>query len=387
MSITIQDSLEKLIAWIDKDNYSGWDIYDGLSILGNKKIVHNPLINFGFTQVFKWSPFNFRPLLGYKKITMPKAMGLFLHGYLALTEKHHNVPAHENYLGKARVIAKWLKENALNGFSGPCWNFGFNYKFMFDSPTVVITSVITKGLFEFYKQTGDNEIKELLFKIPPFVLKDLHITKTDPGICFSYTPIKPDCCYNATLFAAEILARAYTLNKCHEYKEKALATVDYVISKQHPDGRWNYSIGLKSHIERPQVDFHQGYILESLFEINKLLGKDPQIENSIIKGLDFYRNNQFKDDGRSFWRYPKFYPIDIHNQAQGIITFSLMKDYDFDYLPFAKTIAEWTINNMQDKSGYFYYKKRRSITNKIPYMRWSNAWMFSALATLNFYEK
>lgn len=43
-------------------------------------------------------------------------------------------------------------------------------------------------------------------------------------------------------------------------------------------------------------------------------------------------------------------------------------------------IAKWAINNMQDNKGYFYYQKTRWYTNKIPYMRWSQAWMFYALA-------
>jgi len=46
---------------------------------------------------------------------------------------------------------------------------------------------------------------------------------------------------------------------------------------------------------------------------------------------------------------------------------------------FAMKIAEWTINNnMIDKDGYFYYRKYKLYTNKISYMRWSNAWMFLA---------
>jgi hypothetical protein len=34
---------------------------------------------------------------------------------------------------------------------------------------------------------------------------------------------------------------------------------------------------------------------------------------------------------------------------------------------------------MQDKEGYFYYQKRKYFTNKISYMRWTQAWMFFAL--------
>ncbi|MFK7779187.1 MAG: hypothetical protein QM501_13860 [Gimesia sp.] len=52
-------------------------------------------------------------------------------------------------------------------------------------------------------------------------------------------------------------------------------------------------------------------------------------------------------------------------------------------MPLAEKIAQWAIDNMQDKKrGYFYYQKTRFYTNKIPYIRWSQAWMFYALALL-----
>jgi hypothetical protein len=52
----------------------------------------------------------------------------------------------------------------------------------------------------------------------------------------------------------------------------------------------------------------------------------------------------------------------------------------------ARKIAGWAIANMQDEKGYFYYQKGRWITNKIPYIRWSQAWMFYALSLLSQYD-
>jgi hypothetical protein len=74
--------------------------------------------------------------------------------------------------------------------------------------------------------------------------------------------------------------------------------------------------------------------------------------------------------------------VDIHNQAQGIITFAQLKDYHPEYLDFAHIIARWTIENMQDRSGYFYYRKYPLFTNKIPYIRWSQGWMMVALSEM-----
>jgi len=46
----------------------------------------------------------------------------------------------------------------------------------------------------------------------------------------------------------------------------------------------------------------------------------------------------------------------------------------------AEKVFDWTINKMQDRSGYFYYQQHRFYTIKISYMRWSNAFMFNALS-------
>ena len=45
-------------------------------------------------------------------------------------------------------------------------------------------------------------------------------------------------------------------------------------------------------------------------------------------------------------------------------------------------MACWTIATMQEKDGYFVYQIHRRFTNRIPYLRWSNAWMMYALARL-----
>ena len=91
---------------------------------------------------------------------------------------------------------------------------------------------------------------------------------------------------------------------------------------------------------------------------------------------------QFEEDGKSLWRYPTKWPIDIHNQAQGIITFSKLGYINPRYREFAETIAEWTIDNMQDSKGFFYFQKWPFFTNQTSYIRWSQGWMLLALCTL-----
>ena len=95
--------------------------------------------------------------------------------------------------------------------------------------------------------------------------------------------------------------------------------------------------------------------LINLFELS--IGEDGSVKQAIEKGLRYYKNNQFYESGRSLWRIPKKWPVEIHNQSQGIITFSKLSKFDTSYSDFASKIANWTIDNMQSPKGYFYYRK------------------------------
>ena len=88
-----------------------------------------------------------------------------------------------------------------------------------------------------------------------------------------------------------------------------------------------------------------------------------------------------------YWRYPNLWPINIHNQAQGIITFSKLGKYINKYKKKSRTITNWTLSNLQSSEGFFYYEKHKYFTNKIPYMRWNQAWMLYALATYHEFNR
>nr|MBA3442526.1 hypothetical protein [Pyrinomonadaceae bacterium] len=55
---------------------------------------------------------------------------------------------------------------------------------------------------------------------------------------------------------------------------------------------------------------------------------------------------------------------------------------DNNTLELAERVASWTIRELRDKRGFFYYQRRRFYTVRTPYMRWSQAWMLYGLARL-----
>jgi hypothetical protein len=379
----VEIAFKKLEEYVEKEGYKGYDPYDTLNSFWPFKVLGKwgPVLA---TQFQKRNPVNIRPLLGIKKEINPKGYAIFLMAFSELYSKTNN----KKYLEKAEFFFNWLGNNYSKGYSGKCWGYNFPWatpvKYMKPwIPSAVVTGHVVKGLFEFYKITQRKDVLELMESAGLFLDNDLEKYIDETGLSISYTPIKKDICYNASLLAAESLAKIASLNNNEKYKKNAIRAVEFVLKKQKDDGRWNYSWSIEKGTEQKQVDFHQGYILESIFEIKKLLNvKNENWENAVKKGIAFYTQQQFDQSGRGFWRLPKIYPVEIHNQAQGIITLVKLKDYDKNAIKFATTIANYTIDNMQGKDGHFYYQKFSTHTNKISYMRWSQAWMFLALTEL-----
>ena len=378
--VFISDSFEKLRKYVIAEEYKGYDPYDTLlsPIPFRSFTSWGPVIA---TQIQKRNPFNIRKIVKIEKEHNPKAMGLFLEAYCNLHSSQIS-----DYSKKMEYFFKWLSENTSKGYQGASWGYNFPWatteKYLpAYAPTAVVTAFVVRGLHAYYLLTKNEKAKELIVSAAEFVRKELAQTVFESGIAISYTPLFPDCCYNASLLAAEILARANSISRNENDEKLIISAVNFVVAQQHSDGHWNYSKDIKSGIERQQIDFHQGYVLDSILYISKLLNIDNEKwKIAMSNGLKYYKEKQFFADGRSLWRIPKEYPVEIHNQSQGIITFLNFDFQDEKYSEFAKTIADWTIENMQDETGYFYYRKLKFYTNKISYMRWSNAWMFLALS-------
>ena len=380
---SVRRSWEALYRYAAAEEFSGYDPYDALNARLPWKHMGKWIPIFA-TQLHKRNPINLRPLLGIGKARNPKGIGLFLSALCMRYRQQRD----ETLEQAIRALYNWLLDNASPGYSGPCWGYPFSWYspariVPAGTPSLVSTASVSRGLFEYHKTFADDETPAILRRICDFVLNDVAVTETDDGMCFSYTPVVKECCYNASLMGAEILARAHALNGGEELRQKVERAAAFVVSKQKLDGRWNYSFDLSNRRERRQVDFHQGFVLVSLADIIR----DARLEDdccrqAIATGAAFYRHAQFFENGRAKWRLPHTSPADIHHQAQGIITFTRLADLDPDYLPFATRIADYTIRQMQDGKGYFYYRKYRIFTNKISYMRWGQAWMLYALGCL-----
>ena len=375
----IISGLNALESYILTENYRGYDPFDGLgSPLFKLPILKtNKSIRFGFQQIFRRIPFNIRPLLGIKKGLNPVTLGLSIQAFTYLSKFTQGKETF--YLDKINFCLDELIRLQSNGYSGSCWGYDFDWEARYFrvnayAPTIVATGFITNALFEYYKIYKDEKAKNLILSASQFAVKDLNrIYDKEGNFCFSYSPNDKQVVFNATMKCARLLVQCYSINNDSGLLTEAKKTIAFVMRYQKTNGSWSYSEG----DARTWVDnFHTAYVLDCLHEYIKLSG-DKTFQRNLELGKEYYINTFFEDDGRPRYYCNKTYPIDSTSAAQSVLTLTRLGKIDL-----AGKVLLWMIENMQSGKGYFYYQKRKYFTNKISYMRWSNAWM---LLALNYY--
>jgi len=372
------ESLNKLKKHIESQDYKGHDPYDALKSPFFKLPIlkSNKLIRFGTQQLVKRLPFSIRPLLFVPKGFNPVTLGLSIQAYAYLYQSDpDNKPA---YLSKIEYLISELKKLIPDGFSGACWGYDFDWearhaKIQAYQPTVVATGIITNALYIAYQITGHQECANLVNSAARFVLSDLKRSYKGDSFCFSYSPNDEQRVFNASMKGVRILAQSYSLTNNKELKETAKHAINFVLNNQNEDGSWGYSLANSGSWSD---NYHTGYVLDCLDEYVKLTEDKKPLE-SIQKGYDFYKDHFITQEGIPRFYDNNTYPIDCTAASQTILTSIRFGDKET-----AVKVAAWMAQNMQKGNGSFYFRKFKYYKIKTSFMRWSDAWMFTALSNL-----
>ncbi|MFD2552352.1 delta-aminolevulinic acid dehydratase [Bizionia sediminis] len=390
MPFNLITSFNKLKSYCEAENFAGWDPYDGLNskVFKATPLKHWDLARLAWIQGFKRSPINFRKLLLVPKEHNAKGIGLFLNGYCNLyklaEQGDTTFGAKEDILKYINELAELLLEMQNKDYSGACWGYNFDWQarrlFLFPAhtPTVVATSFCVTALLHAYEITKTKTYLDTALSAGNFILNDLNRTPYKSGFLFSYSPLNGNnTVFNASLLGAKVLSQLYSYNKNETYKATAETAVRAGVEAQNKDGSWIYGmLPVQSWID----SFHTGYNLDAIQTYQDKTG-DTQFQESITKGFNYYIANFFLDDGTPKYYHNKTYPIDIHCPGQLFVNLAIHKKYP-EHQALATSVSNWVITNMQNRNGYFYYQLKKGMSSKIPYMRWSNAFMFNALSYL-----
>lgn len=374
----LQLSLSQLEAWLLQCGFKGNDPFDALrSPILRALTFNNRWLGVVWVQLLRRSPLNFRRLLRVAPGYNPKGMGLFLAAYIRRYRTTHNPDDRE----RIEYFADWLRKNRCTGFDESCWGYNFawpNRSFFAPAgtPTIVNTVFIAHAFLDCYELFGTPADLEIARSACDFILNRLAIIEDSTGACFSYTPLDRRLIHNANMLGASLLARVGRITGENHLTIRSRQAISYTMTRQNKDGSWPYGVGSK---ESWIDNFHTGFVLVSLLEYIRF-SHNCEFEENLERGYRYWKAELFTTDGRPKYFSNKLYPIDIHSVAQAVLTFLAFSERDPEAVGRALQLAVWANTNMQDAAGYFHYQIGRRMRNRIPYIRWSQAWMFRALS-------
>ncbi|MBN1183333.1 MAG: delta-aminolevulinic acid dehydratase [Bacteroidales bacterium] len=381
-------SFSRLVKFCEDQQFKGWDPFDGLNSKVFQKLIlvnKNRYIRLAWIQAFKKNPVNLRKFLSIQKDFNPKGLALFLSGYCNLYKCNPN----EKYLKTINWLAERIIDLKTPGYSGSCWGYNFDWQSLafFQpryTPTIVASTFIGYALLDAYDITKNENYKAHAISVCDFILKDLNRTYDENGdFAFSYSPLDKTCVFNASLLGARMLSRTHSYTNNPDLLNEAGKAVAYCCKHQKSDGSWTYSpLPFHQWID----NFHTGYNLECIAEYQKYSG-DHSFDKNIMAGLDYYTRNFFLPTGMPKYYNNSVFPVDIHATAQLVITLYRLRCIR-KYKALTDNVLNWTIDNMQHPvNGSFFYQMNKWYIIKIPYIRWSQAWMFYAFSTYMFSHK
>ena len=159
--VRISATISRLLNYIENENYKGYDPYDTL----NSFIPFHLLGKWGLVlaiQFQKRNPINIRPLNGIKKEFNAKAIGLLLNAYSLLYEKTGELHYKEKgYNFDWATLEKTVRSH---------------------HPNIVASSFVGKGIFAYYKATGNTDAPKILESVCNYILNDIPVTENKHGI-------------------------------------------------------------------------------------------------------------------------------------------------------------------------------------------------------------
>jgi hypothetical protein len=370
----------KLVDYCRANDWAGHDPYDALNspIFRSLRFLDHRLPRLVFTQTLKRSPINFRGLLHIPKTQNPKAIALFLSAFVTL--EGVNAACQK---GDIELMIQRLRDLRSPGMDYWCWGYSFPWQTRTivvpsGTPNLVCTSFVANALLDAADHGQDSQCLKMALSAAEYILNELYWTEGDAA-AFSYPlPLLRSQVHNANFLAAALLCRVYRRTNDEKFLLPALRVARYSVTKQHPDGSWHYG---EAASQRWIDNFHTGYNLCALQAISRDAAT-TEFDTVLRRGFEFYRGHFFREDGSVGYFHDRHYPIDIHCVAQSILTLLTFKEMDPGNLPLAHSVLRWALTHLWDDRGFFYYRVLRSCTNRVSYMRWSQAWMLLAMVML-----
>lgn len=389
-------SINQFVNWLEKNGSTSYDQYDFWNTKYGKfakKIYYLNRIFGGFlvAPIFVLEIiFPSSRKLFVKRKRFPIADAHLILGFINL----YNYTQNDTYLENAKEIGEELLKTSINGFSGYCWGYPFDWMtnrglWEKSTPLITTTPYCFEAYLALYDETGNKRYFEIALSIYNFAINDIHnniINETE--VASSYSPIDRSKVINASSYRAFLLVEGF--NRFHNEETEVLANklINFILKNQNKNGSWLYAI--ENRQDAFIDNFHTCFVLKNLYKCNKVL-KRKEVNNAIIKGYSFYKNNLLTSDFRpkpfAYSSRLNIVKEEIYDYAEGISLGILLQDLIPKSISISIKMSETLILNYQTRYGYFITKVMvLGFNNKIPYLRWPQSQLFFALSKLLQYQ-
>lgn len=370
MTGSIDAAVARIRAWGEACDWRGYDPYDGLNSPAAPVLtLGRPLGRRLLTQVVKRSPVNLRPLLGIKPGVNSKAIALVASGYARLA-----AAGDDSARDEAVRRLEWLAAR------GPRWGYHFPVQTRFfsyaaESPNTIATNFAAHALLDGCELLDLDALAADVESACDFLTEEM-LTETDNGTFFRYIPGEDELVHNANLLACSVFVRAARALDRPPLLARARPAVMTSLAAQRDDGSWPYAESARG----GWVDnFHTAYVLESLA---LCAGSIPEAKDALDSGIDYWERELFLPDGTPKHAPDRVLPLDAHCYASAIDAYLALASWHAAALERAERIAALLVARMLDASGYVYFQQERFWLNRVPFVRWTTAPSFKALAGL-----
>lgn len=373
----------RLLDKLREEDYAGFDPFDSLNswLLSATPFYRNKFIRLTWLQLGKRLPINLRPILGVPKKRNPKGIGLVISGLV----NDYRRTGENRFLVEATELAHWLLGERSNTeqWGHSCWGYHFDWQARAfyvpaGKPNIITTCYVARALFDLGKVTGDQSLIDVSLDAARFISKDLY-TEADGRNFYAYIPGESAFVHNASLWGAAWCGFAGTELGDGALVEQALRVARQSVQEQAKDGSWVY--GARHH-HQFKDGFHTGYNLEALCLLRDAL-KIDEFDECIAKGHQYYVETFFEADGTAKYYDNSVYPLDMHSFAQAIFTLLKVGGTAADVELCEKVVQRAMDLMYRPSTGLFIYQKTRHFTNRINYMRWTQAWAYCSFAFYN----
>ena len=388
---------------IKENGYDSYDPYDLWSIkygiLARKIYYRNRVLSLPLITPILLADTYFPQIrkLFIKKKKYPIADAHFILGYINLYEITENA----EYLSEAIRVSENLLKSSVNGFSGHCWGYPFDWQnskglWKKGTPFITTTPYCFEAFLRLFDFTKEQKYLDIAYSISLFAYNDIKFSEMNDGtLASSYSPFDNSKVINASAYNGLLLSESYKRFKDEHYRKRAEKLIQFVIKSQNEDGSWYYAL------DEPNDNFidniHTCFILKNLIKANYYFRNDD-FEKAIDNGYKYYLKSLIDTKGypKSFAKLHRMNLIktDLYDYAEGIILGLLMTEKNNEAKVLVEKLMDIISANYVSNQGTFTSKVNNlGFKINIPYLRWPQSQIFYAFTSylkfnlINFTER